>query len=77
MKVTKTNELVREGRYVAEVEVESIETDSDWSPYVSLQDALKLENVRLALRQGDLETAAKFGAIYELTPIAAELNHDL
>jgi len=31
--------LVHEGEYVAEVEVELIESDEGWSPYLSLEDA--------------------------------------
>lgn len=71
-KTTKTVELVREGRYVAEVDVELIETDAEWSPYFSADDAEKLEAVRLALRRGDVKAAARLARIFELTPIAAE-----
>lgn len=70
--VTRTYELVREGRYVVEVEVDSIETDGGgWSPYFSLADAEKLDAVRDALRRGDLAAAAKLGKVYELSPVAA------
>jgi hypothetical protein len=65
-------ELVREGQYVAEVEVTLIESESEWSPYLSLQDAEKLEAVRLALRAGDIAAAAKYGRVFELTPVAAK-----
>ena len=41
--------LVREGRYVAEVEVELIEGTEGWAPYLSLEDALKLDAVREVL----------------------------
>jgi hypothetical protein len=67
----KTIELIREGKYVAEVPVELIEDEGGWSPYFSLDDARKLEAVRLALRAGDLSAAAKHGRVYELTPISA------
>jgi hypothetical protein len=56
---------------VAEVEVELIYTDEAWSPYLSLTDAQKLDEVRLALRRGDLETAARLARVFKLTPIAA------
>ena len=72
MRTTPTVELVHEGRYAAEVDVSLIETDGDWSPYFSLEDAEKLEAVRLALRNGDLKTAAKLGRVFELKPVAAE-----
>ena len=38
--------LVREGQYVAEVDVELIEDDTGWSPYLSSEDAYKLDDVR-------------------------------
>ena len=69
---THAVELVREGRYVAEVPVTLIETGSGWSPYLSLEDAEKLDEVRLALRRGDLKAAARLGKVYELKPVTAE-----
>ena len=72
MKTRPTVELVHEGRFAAEVGVALIETDSDWSPYFSLDDIEKLDAVRLALRAGVLKAAAKFGRVYELKPVAAE-----
>ena len=59
-------EFVREGKFAAEVPVELIEEEGGWSPYLSLDDAKKLETVRLALRDGDVTTAAKYGQVYEL-----------
>lgn len=67
-----TVKLVREGRFVAEVDVTLIETDRGWTPYLSLDDAKKLDAVRLALRTGDLKTASTLARVYELTPVAAE-----
>jgi hypothetical protein len=61
--------LVNEGQYVAEVDVELIYTDDDWSPFLSLDDAYKLDDVREALRQGDIATAATMARIYKLTPV--------
>ena len=37
--LTPSIELVREGKYVVEVDVTLIETSSEWSPYYSLEDA--------------------------------------
>jgi hypothetical protein len=34
------------------------------SPYLSIEDAQKLDEVREALRRGDLKTAAKLGRIF-------------
>lgn len=70
----KKIELIREGKYAAEVPVELIEDDTAWSPYLSLDEAKKLEAVRLALRAGDLTTAAKYGRVFELRPVAVEAN---
>jgi hypothetical protein len=64
-------ELVREGKYAAEVAVELIEEEGGWSPYLSLDDAKKLEAVRLALREGNIAEASKYGRVFELMPISA------
>ncbi|TDI60127.1 MAG: hypothetical protein E2O93_00145 [Alphaproteobacteria bacterium] len=66
-----TTKLIHEGKYAAEVPVELIEEEGGWSPYLSVEDATKLDAVRKALRQGDLVTAAKYGRLYELTPVSA------
>jgi hypothetical protein len=47
-----------------------IVTDEGWSPYLSVEDAYKLDDVRQALRAGDLKMASKIGRIFKLTPIA-------
>lgn len=61
--------LVREGRYAAEVDVVYLEDDHPWSPLLSAEDALKLDEVRLALRRGDLAAATKLARIFELVPL--------
>ena len=66
----KTTKLIHEGEYIAEVDVELIITDNAWSPYLSLDDAHKLDDVRQALREKDLEAAIKMARIYKLTPVA-------
>ena len=70
MRKRRHTKLVHEGQYVAEVEVELIETDEGWSPYLSLQDAYKLDGVRAALRRGDLESATRMSRVFSLTPVA-------
>jgi hypothetical protein len=72
MKARKTTKLVHEGRYAAEVELELLEDEHEWAPYLSMADAKKLDEVRLALRRGDLSAAARLARIYELKPVAAE-----
>ncbi len=68
----KSTEFIHEGKYAAEVEVELIEDDTAWSPYLSPDDVRKLETVILALRRGDIAEAAKHGRVFELKPVAAE-----
>lgn len=68
-KIVHSVELVREGRYIAEIDVQLIETGTGWSPLLSLSDAEKLEDARAALRRGDLDEAAKLGRLYHLTPV--------
>ena len=70
MNIRRHTKLVHEGQYVAEVEVSLIETDEGWSPYLSSDDAYKLDNVREALRCGDIRRASQIGRVYTLTPIA-------
>jgi hypothetical protein len=72
MKQRKRSKYVHEGRYVAEVDVELLEDEAGWSPYLSVEDAYRLDEVRDALRQGDLAAAAKYGRIYELCPVAQQ-----
>lgn len=67
----KTVELVREGKYAVEVPIDLILEEGGWSPYFSLQDAKKLETVRLALQRRDLAEAAKYGRLFELLPVSA------
>ena len=62
--------LVHEREYVAEVDIELIETETSWSPYLSLKDAYKLDKVREALRQGDIKTASRLARVFTLTPVA-------
>lgn len=69
MKKNRTK-LVHEGNFVAEVDVDLIETDAGWSPYLSIEDAYKLDDARDALRRGDIEAAAKIARAFKLTPIS-------
>lgn len=63
--------MIREGKYVAEVDVEMIYADKGWSPYLSLDDAYKLDDVRESLKRGDLKSAAKVAKIYTLSPVTS------
>jgi hypothetical protein len=72
MRNKRTVELIHEGRFAAEVEIELHYSDESWSPTMSVADALKLEAVREALRSGDVREAAKHGRVFEMTPVAAD-----
>ncbi len=62
--------LVHEGEYVAEVDAELIHTDEGWSPYLSPDDAYRLDDVRQALRRGDVKSASMLAKVYTLTPVS-------
>ena len=62
---------IHEGRYVAEVDVDLLEDDAGWSPYLTVEDACRLDDVRDALRQGDLSAASALARVYKLEPVAA------
>lgn len=66
----KKTKFIHEKQYVAEVEVTLTEDESGWSPYLSEEEATKLDKVRVALRSEDFKTASHFGKVYELNPIA-------
>ena len=70
MNIKHHTKMVHEGDYAAEVDVELIYEDEGWSPYLSLEDARKLDDVREALRQGDVKSAARVARVYTLTPVA-------
>ena len=67
-----TKKLVREGEFAAEVEVSLVEAEGGWAPYLSLDDAYKLDTVREALRAGDIKRASRLASrVYRLTPVTA------
>jgi hypothetical protein len=67
----KSIKLIHEGKYAAEVAIELHYSDEAWSPTMSLDDARKLDAVRLALREGDVAAASKYGRVFELLPVSA------
>lgn len=73
MKKRRRTKLVHEGEYVAEVDVELIQTAEAWSPYLSLEDAYKLDDVRDALRSGDIQAAMRLGRIFKLMPVLSSI----
>ena len=70
MSTRRRTKYVLEGPYAAAVDVDWIESEMGWSPYLSLEDAQKLDEVREALRRGDLKRAGQLGRVYQLTPVA-------
>jgi hypothetical protein len=69
MSEKKKVKLIHEGRYAAEVQVELIDDETGWAPYLSVGDARKLDAVRAALKAGRLAEAAVLGRVFELQPI--------
>ncbi len=70
MNIRKRTKYIHEGSYVAEVDVELVEDEAGWSPYLTVEDACRLDDVRLALRNGDLSSAARFARVFRLEPVA-------
>jgi hypothetical protein len=72
MSIKSTKRLVREGDFVAEVDVNLVEAEAGWTPYLSLDDAYRLDDVRDALRAGDVKQASRLAnRVYRLTPVDA------
>ena len=64
--------LVREGDLVAEVDVRLVEAQDGWAPYLSLEDAYGLDEVRDALRAGDVKRASQLASrLCRLIPVEA------
>ena len=70
MRKRHRTKLVHEGQYIAEVDVELIETEDEWSPCFSVEDAYKLDDVREALIQGNIKKASQYSKVYTMTPVA-------
>ncbi len=71
MHTRKHKKYIIEDKYVAEVEIELVDTEEGWSPYISLDDALKLDRIRELLQKNDIASAKKLAKVFTLTPIAA------
>ena len=70
MTVRSTSRLVRGGEFAAEVEVELVEADGGWAPYLRPEDAYRLDDVRDALCAGDIARASRIAdRVYRLTPL--------
>lgn len=71
MKSRKKTKYIHEGEYVAAVDIELIEDETGWSPYMSLDDAYRLDDVREALRNRDLHTAGMYGEVFRMEHVDA------
>ncbi len=60
---------IHEGSYAAKVDVDLIENEEGWAPYISVEDSFKLDDIRNALKKGDIQKASQLGRIFKLTPI--------
>jgi hypothetical protein len=69
MRTQKRTKLVREGRCLAEVDVELLINADEWSPYLSVADAYTLDDVWPALKAGDTATAAQCGTLTRTPPL--------
>ena len=67
----KTIQYIHSGKFAAAVDVDRIDDDGAWGPYLSVEDALKVERVRLALDRGDIAAASREARVFEMLPISA------
>lgn len=70
MNKQSSTKLVRAGSYAAEVDVELLTEPGGWEPYLSASDAQKLDDVREALKRGDVAAASRAARVFRLEPIA-------
>jgi hypothetical protein len=70
MTSTRRTKRIDESGYVAEVDVDLIYDGTGWEPYLALEDGLRLDAVRLALRRGDVVEAARQSRVFALVPVS-------
>ena len=68
-KIKRKKKFIHEGKYIAEVDIEVVVDDTEWAPYLSLEEAYKLDDIREALKRGDIKEASKKAKVYELHPV--------
>lgn len=71
MNKRKRTKYIHEGKYVAEVDVDLLEDETEWSPYLSVEDACRLDDIRDALRRGDIAAASNLARVFKLEPVVA------
>ena len=67
----KAFRFVHVDKYAAKVEIELIPDDGARGPYISRDDALKLDRVRSALKRGDIAAASREARMFQLMPLSA------
>ncbi|NJL31869.1 MAG: hypothetical protein HC898_09685 [Phycisphaerales bacterium] len=71
MKTIPSIERLRKDDLLVEVDVCWLEDEHPWSPYLAPEDALRLNDVRMALDAHDLEKIQHYGGrLYRVTPLA-------
>lgn len=73
MAAKRIEKFVHAGQYAAVVEIDWVESDTGWPPCLSLEDAEKLDDLREALRRGDLKRASQLGGFTNSPPSAMTL----
>ena len=63
-------EVIREGRFMAEIDIRCEDDGSPWSPVVVKEDEFKTDRVRAALRRGDIASAKREALVIELAETA-------
>lgn len=61
--------FVHVGDFVARLEIDLIFNEDSWTPCISLEDAKKMDKIRLLLQKGDYKSASENAEIFRLTPI--------
>jgi len=69
MNPKRRTKFVFEGQFAAAVEVDWVEAEGGWSPYLTMEDGQKLDEVREALQRADLKRASQLGRVYQLIPL--------
>jgi hypothetical protein len=71
MSTRKRTKYIHEGSYVAEVDVELHEDNTGWSPYLTVADACRLDDVRETLRRRDIPAASRLARVFKLEPVVS------
>jgi hypothetical protein len=61
--------LIHVGKYAAEVEVTLQHEADGWAPYISVEDARKLDKVKQYLTETKIDEARALAKVFELKPV--------